>query len=150
VRTRAWGRGRPAAWAPAGPGRSTFELTDKAIDFLGYRTLKDVLGASGAASVGAHDTERQTTGVETTGESKPYAFGDALNLDVAADVQERRGAAWARGRPLRLEEDDLSSCRPSTSSSCATVVMLDCSHSMILYGEDRFTPAKRWRWRSRT
>jgi Ca-activated chloride channel family protein len=124
------------------PGRSTFELTDKAIDFLGYRTLKDVLGASGAASVGAHDTERQTTGVETTGESKPYAFGDALNLDVAQTFKNAAARGLEDGR-LRLEEDDLVVAQAEYQSSCATVVMLDCSHSMILYGEDRFTPAKR-------
>jgi Ca-activated chloride channel homolog len=123
------------------PGRATFELTDKAIDFLGYRTLSDVLGASGSASVGAHDTERLTTGVETTGESKDYEFGDALNLDVPQTFSRaaRRGIEGGR---LDLEPDDLVVVQSEYTSSCATVVMLDCSHSMILYGEDRFTPAK--------
>jgi Ca-activated chloride channel homolog len=123
------------------PGRATFELTDKAIDFLGYRTLTDLLGASGSASIGAHDTERLTTGVETTGASKDYAFGDALNLDVPQTFirAARRGVEGGR---LLLEQDDLVVVQSEYTSSCATVVMLDCSHSMILYGEDRFTPAK--------
>jgi len=134
----------PAAGAVAearDPGRATFELTDKAIDFLGYRTLKDVLGGAGSASVGAHETDATTTGVETTGASRPYAYGDALNLDVTETFKQaaRRGAAAA----LELEEGDLWVHESEFTSSCATVVLLDCSHSMILYGEDRFTPAKR-------
>ncbi len=124
------------------PGRSTFELTDKAIDFLGYRTLKDVLGASGASSLGAHETDRRTTGVETTGETKTYAFGDTLNLDVA-ETFKKAAARGLEGGRLQLEEADLVVAQAEYHSSCATVVMLDCSHSMILYGEDRFTPAKR-------
>jgi Ca-activated chloride channel homolog len=123
------------------PGRATFELTDKAIDFLGYRTLTDVLGASGSASLGAHDTERLTTGVETTGSSKEYEFGDALNLDVPQTFVRAARRGLEEGR-LLLEEDDLVVSQAEYTSSCATVVMLDCSHSMILYGEDRFTPAK--------
>ncbi|CAN5828678.1 VWA domain-containing protein [soil metagenome] len=124
------------------PGRATFELTDKAIDFLGYRTLTDVLGASGSASVGAHDTLHLTTGVETTGESKDYAFGDALNLDVPQTFMRAARHGIDDGR-FHLEESDLVVAQSEYTSSCATVVMLDCSHSMILYGEDRFTPAKR-------
>jgi Ca-activated chloride channel homolog len=123
------------------PGRATFELTDKAIDFLGYRTLTDVLGASGSASLGAHDTEQLTTGVETTGASKEYEFGDALNLDVPQTFMRAARRGMGDGR-LILEEDDLVVVQSEYTSSCATVVMLDCSHSMILYGEDRFTPAK--------
>jgi Ca-activated chloride channel homolog len=137
----------PGANAPGGvgaaqdPGAARFELTDKSIDFLGYRTLKDVLGASGAASVGAHETDAVTTGVETTGASRPYAFGDALNLDVTETFKQAARRGLADG--LTLEEGDLWVHESELTSSCATVVMLDCSHSMILYGEDRFTPAKR-------
>jgi Ca-activated chloride channel homolog len=136
------GDGRPQVGAPQqDPGRATIELTDKAIDFLGYRTLKDVLGGAGAATLGAHETDATTTGVETTGASRPYAFGDALNLDVTETFKQaaRRGLAGG----LQLEEGDLWVHEAELTSSCATVVLLDCSHSMILYGEDRFTPAKR-------
>ena len=123
------------------PGNATFELTDKAIDFLGYRTLKDVLGGAGRSSVGSHDTNFTTTGVETMGESKEYEFGDTLNLDIAATLGNAARHGFEDGR-LTLEEQDLQVLQSEFYSSAATVVMLDCSHSMILYGEDRFTPAK--------
>ncbi len=123
------------------PGNATFELTDKAIDFLGYRTLKDVLGGAGRSSIGSHDTHFTTTGVETVGESKPYEFGDTLNLDIAATLGSAARHGFEHGR-LTLEEEDLQVLQSEYYSSAATVVMLDCSHSMILYGEDRFTPAK--------
>jgi Ca-activated chloride channel homolog len=133
--------GPGTAAPPSDPGRATFELTDKAIDFLGYRTLKDVLGGAGASSLGAHDTDATTTGVETSGASRPYVFGDALNLDVTETFKQaaRRGLEGG----LDIEEGDLWVLETELTSSCATVVLLDCSHSMILYGEDRFTPAKR-------
>ncbi|SRR5690554_121308 len=122
------------------PGRAQFQLTDKAIDFLGYRTLRDLLGAAGRSSVGSHDTRYTAAGVEAVGESKRYEFGDSLNLDVSETL--KHAARHGPGR-LRLEEDDLYVMQAEYRSSAATVVMLDCSHSMILYGEDRFTPAKR-------
>ena len=133
-----------AAGAPGAsgdPGNATFELTDKAIDFLGYRTLRDVLGGAGRASVGSHDTKFTTTGVETVGQSKQYEFGDALNLDIGATLSNAARHGFQDGH-LTLEEDDLQVLQSEYYSSAATVVMLDCSHSMILYGEDRFTPAK--------
>lgn len=125
----------------ADPGRVTFELTDKAIDFLGYRTLKDVLGAAGRSSVGSHDTRFTTTGVEASEAPKRYEFGDNLNLDAAETLKHAafRGPAGDR---FELEEEDLHVLQSEYHSSAATVVLLDCSHSMILYGEDRFTPAK--------
>lgn len=133
--------GAAGSGASPDPERVTFELTDKAIDFLGYRTLKDVLGAAGRSSIGAHDTHFTTTGVEATGASREYQFGDTLNLDVPATLLH----AAARGISadgLDLRPDDLMVQESEYYSSAATVVMLDCSHSMILYGEDRFTPAK--------
>lgn len=132
----------PAAGGAGEPGETTFELTEKAVDFLGYSSLKDVLGAAGGAGIGAHDTDRSSTGVETTGETRPYSFGDALNLDVAATFTNAARRGIDDGR-LQLEQDDLMVSQSELYASAATVVMLDCSHSMILYGEDRFTPAKR-------
>lgn len=125
----------------ADPGRATFELTDKAIDFLGYRTLQDVLGGAGRSSVGSHDTHFTTTGVETVGATKEYEFGDALNLDVPATLARAARHGLEGGR-IDLQEEDLRVQESEYYSSAATVVMLDCSHSMILYGEDRFSPAK--------
>jgi Ca-activated chloride channel family protein len=129
----------------------TFEVTDKALDFLGYRALRDLLGSLGKSSFGRHDTREQATGVETTGATKPYEFGDTLNLDAAGTLlnaaarQARDGEPRQQRRPGRLDVtyEDLVVTQGEYQSSCATVLMLDCSHSMILYGEDRFTPAKR-------
>src|SRR2546427_2818282 len=119
-----------------------FNLTEKGIDFLGYRTLKHLLGSIGKSSFGAHDTEHLATGVEAEAASKPYQYGDTLNLDVNATLTnalQREGL----GVPINLEYDDLMVHQAEYRSSSATVLMLDCSHSMILYGEDRFTPAKK-------
>jgi Ca-activated chloride channel family protein len=123
-------------------GQVRFEVTDKALDFLGYRTLRDLLGSLGRSSFGRHDTRDLATGIEAAGVSKQYEFGDTLNLDVTATLAnaiDRQGLKV----PLDLEYSDLAVHQCEYQSSCATVVMLDCSHSMILYGEDRFTPAKK-------
>jgi Ca-activated chloride channel family protein len=119
-----------------------FEVTDKALDFLGYRALRDLLGSLGRSSFGRHDTRDTATGIETSGASKLYEFGDTLNLDINATLSsaiQREGLAL----PLSIEYSDLYVHQCEYQSSCATVLMLDCSHSMILYGEDRFTPAKK-------
>src|SRR5579883_1174935 len=123
-------------------GRVRFELTDKALDFLGFKTLKDLLASLGKSSFGRHDTREMATGVESHGSTRRYEFGDTLNLDVNATLL----AAIQRGGlkiPLDLDYEDLQVRQCEYQSSCATVLMLDCSHSMILYGEDRFTPAKK-------
>ncbi|MFZ0735542.1 MAG: VWA domain-containing protein [Candidatus Acidiferrales bacterium] len=119
-----------------------FEITDKAIDFLGFKTLKDLLASLGKSSFGRHDTRDLATGVETSGASKPYEFGDTINLDIGETLFRavRRNGARV---PIEIEYSDLMVHQCEYQSSCATVLMLDCSHSMILYGEDRFTPAKR-------
>src|SRR2546429_8299426 len=64
----------------------TFEVTDKALDFLGYRALRDLLGSLGKSSFGRHDTREQATGVEVMAAPKPYEYGDTLNLDPAATL----------------------------------------------------------------
>ncbi len=123
-------------------GSVKFELTDKTVDFLGFKTLKDLLAGLGKASFGQHETKELATGVEVTGSSKRYEFGDTLNLDVSQTLLSavRRNGL---GVPIELANSDLHVHQSEYRSSCATVVMLDCSHSMILYGEDRFTPAKK-------
>jgi Ca-activated chloride channel family protein len=123
-------------------GEVRFEVTDKSLDFLGFKTLRDLLGSLGKSNFGRHDTRHWATGVEAHGASQRYEFGDTLNLDTTTTLKSaisREGI----GLPLNLEYDDLHVHQCEYQSSCATVVMLDCSHSMILYGEDRFTPAKK-------
>jgi len=152
-------------------GPVTFEVTDKALDFLGYRALRDLLGSIGRSSAGRHDTRHLSTGVEAIAAPKPYEFGDTLNLDPSSTIlnavrrlhAEGRFAAGDQGSGIGDQEPgtsgslipdprspiidvdypDLMVAQSEYQSSCATVIMLDCSHSMILYGEDRFTPAKR-------
>ena len=140
-----------------------FEVTDKALDFLGYRALRDLLGSLGRSSAGRHDTHDLSAGVEAGAAPKPYEYGDTLNLDPSATILnavQRTGianggagddgrsglAADDRPRPrfsIDVDYEDLMVAQGEYQSSCATVLLLDCSHSMILYGEDRFTPAKR-------
>jgi Ca-activated chloride channel homolog len=136
-----------------GEGQARFEVTDKSLDFLGYKTLQDLMGSLGRASAGRHDTLHQATGVETNGSIRPYEFGDTMNLDANATLaaamadqvrdqmgdSENASTTW----PIEVNYPHLHVQQSDYQSSCATVVMLDCSHSMILYGEDRFTPAKR-------
>jgi Ca-activated chloride channel family protein len=135
------GRGTPEVSEPL-PRNVKFEVTEKGLDFLGYKTLRNLLGSLGKSSVGRHDTPHLSTGVEAAAASKPYEFGDTINLDVNTTLLsaiQREGLTV----PLNLEYSDLHVHQCDYQSSCATVVMLDCSHSMILYGEDRFTPAKK-------
>jgi len=123
-------------------GEARFEVTDKSLDFLGYKALRDLLGSLGKATSGRHDTRHLATGIESDGATRPYEFGDVLNLDATATLASaihREGLTL----PLNIEYRDLHVHQCEYQSSCATVVMLDCSHSMILYGEDRFTPAKK-------
>jgi Ca-activated chloride channel homolog len=119
-----------------------FELTDKGLDFLGYKTLKDLVASLGKSSFGRHDTNHLSTDIEASEAAKRYEFGDVLNLDVSATLKSAIGREGL-GVPINLEYADLMVHQAEYKSSCATVLMLDCSHSMILYGEDRFTPAKR-------
>lgn len=125
-----------------GESRAEFEVTDEGLDYLGYQSLRQLLGAMGRASLGRHSTHHAATGVEASGGSRPYEFGDVLHMDSTATLTSaiaREGLTM----PLNVEYSDLHIMECDEESSCATVVMLDCSHSMILYGEDRFTPAKR-------
>ena len=135
------GQGKGEIGAPM-PRDIRFQVTEKGLDFLGYKTLQKLLGSMGKSSLGRHDTQHLDTGIEAALSSKQYEFGDTINLDVNTTLLSaimREGL----GVPLNLEYKDLHVHQQDYQSSCATVVMLDCSHSMILYGEDRFTPAKK-------
>jgi Ca-activated chloride channel family protein len=133
-----------SAGGKVGPGGKPvrFQLTEKGADFLGYKTLSNLLGSLGKSSVGRHDTRDLATGIESSGPSKPYEFGDTLNLDVSGTLLSAVAREGLKV-PLDVDYKDLLVHQAEYQSSCATVVMLDCSHSMILYGEDRFTPAKK-------
>jgi Ca-activated chloride channel family protein len=157
-------RERPGGGGGMGnPEQYRFEITDKSLDFLGYRALRDLLGSLGKSSLGRHDTREMATGIEASGAPKRYEFGDTMNLDASATIlnavlrtrrAERESTAAAlppqggshekaSRSGIAVDYEDLMVAQGEYQSSCATVLMLDCSHSMILYGEDRFTPAKR-------
>ena len=123
-------------------GTARFELTDKSIDFLGFRLLRHLLGSLGRSSFGRHETTHFATGVEAYQSPKEYEFGDTLNIDISGTLLNAV-AREGLGTPINLEYNDLMVRRAEYESSCSTVLLLDTSHSMILYGEDRFTPAKR-------
>ncbi len=100
-----------------------FEITDKTIDFLGFKTLQDLLGSLGRSSFGRHDTRDLSTGVESGGVSRPYEFGDTLNLDISEtlfNAVRREGAKV----PIEMNYSDLMVHQCEYQSSCATVVLL--------------------------
>jgi Ca-activated chloride channel family protein len=133
----------PGSMAKAAARDVKFNLTEKGIDFLGYKTLRNLLGSLGKSSFGSHDTAYLATGIESDGWSKPYEFGDVLNIDVNETLKNSMMRTGDITVPMDLDYSDLMVRQAEYRSSCATVLMLDCSHSMILYGEDRFTPAKK-------
>jgi Ca-activated chloride channel homolog len=133
----------PGGLAHAASKSVQFNLTDKAIDFLGYKSLRSILSSLGKSSFGSHDTPYLATGIEADGWSKQYEFGDVLNLDVNQTLLNSLARTGSIEVPMDLDYPDLMVRQSEYRSSCATVLMLDTSHSMILYGEDRFTPAKK-------
>ena len=135
------GNGRGEIGEPL-PRNIKFEVTEKGLDFLGYKTLQKLLGSLGKSSIGRHDTPHLDTGIEAALSSRQYEFGDTINLDVNATLLSAISREGLKV-PINLEYKVLYVHQQDYQSSCATVVMLDCSHSMILYGEDRFTPAKK-------
>jgi len=133
----------PGGLARAAARDVQFQLTEKGIDFLGFKTLRSLLGSLGKSSFGSHDTPYLATGIEADASSKTYEFGDTMNLDVNATLQNALIRNGNLDVPIDLDYSDLMVRQAEYRSSCATVLMLDTSHSMILYGEDRFTPAKK-------
>jgi Ca-activated chloride channel family protein len=133
----------PGGLAQAAARDVQFQLTSKGIDFLGYKTLRSLLQGFGKSSFGSHDTPYLATGVESDATSKPYEFGDVMNIDVNGTLANALARTGTLGVPIDIDYPDLMVRQSEYRSSCATVLMLDTSHSMVLYGEDRFTPAKK-------
>jgi uncharacterized protein with von Willebrand factor type A (vWA) domain len=104
--------------------------------------LESIFSSLRKDSAGEHRVAAAGEGTERLPETRPYQFGDPVHLlDGISTVANaiRRGGAEA----IEVGEEDLEVYETEHSSSCATVLMVDVSHSMILYGEDRITPAKR-------
>jgi uncharacterized protein with von Willebrand factor type A (vWA) domain len=124
-----------------GPGQG-YEVTSRGERAIRKSALNDIFSSVKKGPGGDHRTPQAGAGLERLPESRAYQFGDRFSdLDVLTSMQNalKRGGA----DDLTLEEEDLAVYETEHLSSCATVLLVDISHSMILYGEDRITPAKR-------
>src|SRR3989304_10508906 len=102
-------------------GGARFELTDKAIDFLGFRLLRHLLGSLGRSSFGRHETAHFSTGVEAYQSAKHYEFGDKINIDISSTLLHAV-AREGLGVPIHLEYSDLKVRQAEYESSCSTVL----------------------------
>jgi len=117
------------------------ELTARGERGLRRDALDQIFTSLQSRGAGNHPVPREGTGREPLAESRPWEFGDELeNIDFRRSIVN----ALQRGADdLTLQESDLAVRDTEHVASCATVLLLDVSHSMVLYGEDRITPAKR-------
>ncbi len=116
-------------------------VTTKGIQRIRQDALREIFTALKKSAAGAHETPYTGSGVERMSETRKFTFGDQpTNIDLTATLSN----AFLRGGldDITLREDDLEVYETEHQTGCATVLMLDISHSMILYGEDRITPAK--------
>jgi Ca-activated chloride channel homolog len=120
---------------------STNVLTTKGIQRIRMDALREIFSTLKKGTDGSHETPHTGTGVERLSETKKYKFGDQpTNIDLTSTIKnamKRDGT-----EEFSITEDDLEVYETEHMSSCATILMLDISHSMVLYGEDRITPAK--------
>ncbi len=125
----------------AGPDGSR-QLTPRGERFIRADSLDQIFGALGRAPGGDHAIPIAGETGEALSETRPYEFGDDVHdIDFRRSMQNSLRRNPHGGFPLR--EEDLEVQERERFVSAATVLMLDISHSMILYGEDRITPAKR-------
>ncbi len=119
-----------------------FKMTPKGEKRIRQDSLNEIFAALQAGGSGDHRTPVAGKGGERLSETRPYVFGDNLaDLDALASMSN---AVINHGiEEFTITEDDLEVFESEHLSACATVLMVDVSHSMILYGEDRITPAKK-------
>jgi len=124
---------------PEGEG---FQMTPKGERRIRQDSLNEIFSSLNAGGPGDHRTPVAGKGGERLSETRPYQFGDDLgNLDPLTSMSN---AVKNHGiDEIQVTEEDLEVYEQENASACATVLMVDVSHSMILYGEDRITPAKR-------
>jgi len=117
-------------------------LTNKGSRRIRQDALKEIFTSLRKRSAGDHESPHSGQGVERLNETRPFQFGDqAFNIDFSTTINN----AIKRGGldEFSLHEDDFEVYETEHVTACATVLALDISHSMILYGEDRITPAKK-------
>jgi uncharacterized protein with von Willebrand factor type A (vWA) domain len=116
-------------------------LTSKGVQRIRQDALREIFTSLQKSPTGAHETPYTGTGVDRLSETRKYTFGDQpTNIDLTSTLSN----AFRRDGidDFTLREEDFEVYETEHQTSCATVLMLDISHSMILYGEDRITPAK--------
>lgn len=125
-----------------GQGNAPFSPTKKMEIAMRQKALEDIFGQLKKAKKGNHNTRITGRGDETTSDRKPYEFGDPLeNISITESL---RNAQINHGLDdFKLTHNDLEVQETFYQSQMSTVLMIDISHSMILYGEDRITPAKK-------
>ncbi len=123
-------------------GGDGFEMTPKGERRIRQDSLNEIFSSLSAGGPGDHRTPVAGKGGERLSETRPWQFGDDIgNLDPLASMNN---AVKNHGiDDIQVTEEDLEVYEQENASACATVLMVDVSHSMILYGEDRITPAKR-------
>jgi Ca-activated chloride channel homolog len=118
-----------------------YQLTNKGVQRIRQEALREVFTSLRKSKPGPHETPFTGSGAERASETRPYAFGDPpTNIDLTATLTN----AFRRDGidNFTLKEEDVEVYESELQTSCATVLMIDVSHSMVLYGEDRITPAK--------
>lgn len=116
-------------------------LTSKGSQKMRTDALKKIFMGLKPDTSGFHETNKTGRGIEKVSDLKKYEFGDQVtNIDLTSTIKN----AFLKSdiNNFRLEEEDIDVYETEHMSSCATVLMIDISHSMVLYGEDRITPAK--------
>jgi len=124
------------------PQSPRFTPSSKLEIAMRQKALEDVFGQLKKSKRGNHDTKQGGRGDEFTADLRPFEFGDTM--DKLAVTESLRNAQINHGiDDFKLTQDDLEVRETYYQSQMSTVLMIDISHSMILYGEDRITPAKK-------
>jgi uncharacterized protein with von Willebrand factor type A (vWA) domain len=123
-------------------GKSEIKITPKTEQGIRKRSLEEIFGKLKKTKSGDHQTYKPGQGDEISPDSRPFQFGDMLEqIDFTESI---RNAQINHGlESFTMQEDDLQIRETDFKSQTSTVLMIDISHSMILYGEDRITPAKK-------
>ncbi len=117
------------------------KITPKTEQGIRKRSLEEIFGKLKKTKSGDHNTFKPGLGDETNPETRPFQFGDMLEqIDFTESI---RNSQINNGLDGMMQEDDLQIRETDFKSQTSTVLMIDISHSMILYGEDRITPAKK-------
>lgn len=119
-----------------------YALTPKTEKLLREHALKQIFGKLKKTGSGNHKTQKTGQGQEATGEFKAYQFGDSIDK-IAVTESLKNAQIRSLGDDFTIQDQDLVVEDAFYKTQMSTVLMIDISHSMILYGEDRITPAKK-------